>query len=189
MRKAIVFWQSRLSLAVVMSANNNTLALATMQIEWHPSAQDLRDAPQSVVIENTVVRLKVFASEDHMPMAVPRDPKTGLPLPNPRKMHVGFRLISENGTPRLETLPIDRSTEPSENSRARSERGILAMLPVLYDASEGTRHWNTRLRWLSRRPQNASLPCPPNVGRIKAANSGTRTHWNVCHEAAVRGMR
>ena len=37
------------------------------------------------------------------------------------------------------------------------------------NASEGTRHWNTRLRWLSRRPQNASLPCPPNVGRINSA--------------------
>jgi hypothetical protein len=63
------------------------------------SAQDLRDAPESIVIGNAVVRLEVFPWENHMPIAAPKDPNTGLTLPDRRKMNISFRLISEHGTP------------------------------------------------------------------------------------------
>jgi hypothetical protein len=63
------------------------------------SAEKFRDAPQSVVIGSTTLRLEVFASENHMPMAASPDPKTGLMPPDSRKMSLSFRLVSENGTP------------------------------------------------------------------------------------------
>jgi hypothetical protein len=61
-----------------------------MLLQWL-SEQDLRDAPQSVVIGNTVVRLEVDALEDHQPTAILHDPKTGAALPEPGK----WRLASD----------------------------------------------------------------------------------------------
>jgi hypothetical protein len=96
------------------------LALAVLSIvvcscgeRGAPSAQDLRDAPESIVIGNAVLRLKAFPWEDHMPVAALRDPTAGLTLPDPRKMKISFRLISEHGTPlssmiraQVECLPV-----------------------------------------------------------------------------------
>jgi hypothetical protein len=68
--------------------------------------QDLRDAPETLVLDNTVIRLLVFPWENRMPMAVSRDPNTGLATPDRRPMHMSLRLISENGTPLPLTLRV-----------------------------------------------------------------------------------
>jgi len=73
-----------------------------------PSALDLRDAPETVVIENTVIRLQIFPWENRMPMATSRDPNTGLSKPDSRPMKISFRLLSETGTPLPSILRADR---------------------------------------------------------------------------------
>jgi hypothetical protein len=87
------------------------------------SAEEFRDAPQSVVIGNTTLRLEVFALEDHMPIGVSPDPKTGLIPPDPRKMGLSFRLVSQNGTPLPSKIrPLDLWL--SQNSKLWSTNAI-----------------------------------------------------------------
>lgn len=64
-----------------------------------PLTQDLRDAPERVVIENAAIGLQAFPLEDRMPRPVSQDPNTGLAKPDNRPLHISFRLISQNGTP------------------------------------------------------------------------------------------
>jgi hypothetical protein len=73
-----------------------------------PSPLDLRDAPETVVIENAVIRLQIFPWENRMPMATSRDPNTGLSMPDSRPMKISFRLLSETGTPLPSILRVER---------------------------------------------------------------------------------
>jgi hypothetical protein len=68
--------------------------------------QNLRDAPETLEVDNTVIRLLVFPWENRMPMAVSPDPNTVLTKPDSRPMHISFRLISEHGTPLPLTLRV-----------------------------------------------------------------------------------
>jgi hypothetical protein len=73
-----------------------------------PSALDLRNAPDTVVIESSVIRLQISPWVNRMPMATSRDPNTGLSKPDSRPMRISFRLLSEKGTPVPSTLRVDR---------------------------------------------------------------------------------
>jgi hypothetical protein len=68
--------------------------------------QDLRNAPKTLVIANAVIRLMAFPLQDRMPMAVSRDPNTGLTVPHVRPVNLSFRLISEDGRPLPRTLRV-----------------------------------------------------------------------------------
>jgi hypothetical protein len=68
--------------------------------------QDLRDAPESLVFDNAVIRVLAFPWSNRMPMAASRDPKTGMSNPDSRPIHISFRLISEDGTPLPLTLRV-----------------------------------------------------------------------------------
>jgi hypothetical protein len=74
------------------------------------SADDLRDAPESIVMGDAVARLEAFPWENHQPRVGLRDPTSGLILPVPRNMHISFRLISKNGAP---LPPMVRATSLS----------------------------------------------------------------------------
>jgi hypothetical protein len=81
-------------------------AIGGTSVPTQQMKQDLRDAPETLEVENTVIRLLVFPWENRMPMAVSRDPNTGLTNPDSRPMHISFRLISERGTPLPLTLRV-----------------------------------------------------------------------------------
>ena len=68
--------------------------------------QDLRDAPETLVIESAVIHLLALPWQDRMPMAFSRDPNTGLTKPDTRGVNISFRLISEHGTPLPLTLRV-----------------------------------------------------------------------------------
>jgi hypothetical protein len=68
--------------------------------------EDLRSAPETLVFDNTVIRLVAFPWSNRMPMAVGRDPNTGMNKPDSRAIHISFRLISEHGTPIPLTLSV-----------------------------------------------------------------------------------
>jgi hypothetical protein len=68
--------------------------------------EDLRDAPETLVFDDTVIRLLAFPWSNRMPMAVSRDPNTGMSKPDSRPIHISFRLISEHGTPVPLTLRV-----------------------------------------------------------------------------------
>jgi len=79
-----------------------TSKLATLGATSVPTQQlkqDLRDAPETLLLDNTVIRILAFPWENRMPMAATRDANIGLTTSDSRPMHVGFRLISEHGTP------------------------------------------------------------------------------------------
>jgi hypothetical protein len=81
-----------------------TIKLATVGATSVPTQQlmqELRDAPETLLLDNTPIRLLVFPWENRMPMAGTRAPNT-----DSRPMHVRFRLISEHGTPLPLTLRV-----------------------------------------------------------------------------------
>jgi hypothetical protein len=68
--------------------------------------QDLREAPETLVIDHVVIHVLALPWQDRMPMAVSRHPNTGLTEPDTRGVNIGFRLISEHGTPLPITLRV-----------------------------------------------------------------------------------
>jgi hypothetical protein len=68
--------------------------------------QDLRDAPETLVIDSEVIHLLAFPWQNRMPMARSPNPNAGLTEPDSRKMKISFRLISEHGTPLPLTLRV-----------------------------------------------------------------------------------
>jgi hypothetical protein len=81
-------------------ATINLETISATSVPTQQLKQALRDAPETLVLDNTVIRLMVFPWENRMPMAVSRDANTGLTTSD--SMHIGFRLISEHG----KTLPM-----------------------------------------------------------------------------------
>lgn len=91
--------------APVSTTTELTSSIGGTSVPTQQMKQDLRDAPETLVVDNTVIRLLVFPWENRMPMAVSRDPNTGLAKPDSRPMHISFRLISERRTA-LPTLRV-----------------------------------------------------------------------------------
>jgi hypothetical protein len=80
-----------------LNSSFNGTSVPTQQMK-----QDLRDAQETLEVDNTVIRLLVFPWENRMPMAVSPD----LTNPDSRPMHISFRLVSEHGTPLPLTLRV-----------------------------------------------------------------------------------
>jgi hypothetical protein len=79
--------------AAIKLADVSATSVPTQQLK-----QDLRDAPETLLLDNAVLRLLVFPWVNRMPMAGTRDRNTDLVTPDSRPMHISFRLISEQGT-------------------------------------------------------------------------------------------
>jgi hypothetical protein len=114
-------WRSEghytLSGVTLLKAKSQTPATASSKTELESSfggtsvptqqlEQDLRDAPETLAIDNEVIHLLALPWQDRMPMAVSRHPNTGLTKPDTRGVNISFRLISEHGTPLPLTLRV-----------------------------------------------------------------------------------
>jgi len=73
---------------------NATSSLSADPDHEIPSAQDLGDASEILVVDNTVMHLLAFPWENRMPSTDP----------DSRRMHISFRLLSERGAPIPATL-------------------------------------------------------------------------------------
>jgi hypothetical protein len=92
--------------ALVSTTTELDSSISGTSVPTQKMKQDLRDAPETLVIENAVIHLLALPWQDRMPMAFSRDPNTGLTKPDTRGVNISFRLISEHGTPLPLTLRV-----------------------------------------------------------------------------------